>query len=373
MTLQFMGMRFYPRIAKTFLRFVFADFLLVFSGPGNAEIIFSAKVLGPVANIYSVSESGEVRKITENIRWRDLDADMSVDGRLVFSSNREDNPRMDLNRTSEDFNIHLIERDGSEPKKIASSRDRELKPRFSPDGRNIAVIRSGTRHRLLVADADGKGERALAEADEIYDFSWSPDGRRIALARRVGEESGILVVSDDNSEPPLQLKNASQALRIVSARWSPDGGKVAYIVHPLNGESRQLWVRYLDSGREQRISPENLQIQQPPDWSADGRRLLYAALADYRFHYDEGAHRKVYEGAMHIYISDLEGNHRQLTSRKALHKAPVFSPDGRRIAFLYAPELDSRQLSLRTMDRDGGNENEWFGSVTRNSNLRWVQ
>ncbi|MGL6161503.1 LpqB family beta-propeller domain-containing protein [Microbulbifer sp.] len=320
-----------------------------------------------------MSESGEVRKITDNIRWRDMDTDVSADGRLVFSSNREDNPRVDLNRISEDFNIHLIEKDGSEPKKIASSRHRELKPRFSPGGRNIAVIRSGARQQLLVVGANGEGERALAEADEIYDFSWSPDGRRIALARRDGKESGIWLVSADGSEPPFQLKNVSRAHRIVSIRWSPDGGKIAYIDHPLNAESRQLWVRHLDSGRDQRISPEDLQVQQPPEWSADGNRLLYAALADYRFRYDENAHKKVYEGAMHIYLSDLEGNDRQLTSREALHKSPVFSPDGRRIAFLYAPELNSRQLSLRTMDRDGGNVNEWFDSVARNSNLRWVQ
>lgn len=353
--------------------FLFVCCSIAIAESSTAEIVFSAKIFGPVSNIYSVDKSGEIRKITDNILWRDLGADVADDGSLVFSSNREENPRVDLARNSEDFNVYLVDRIDREPKKIAASKNHELKPRFSPDGESIAIVRRSGRQQLLLVGSDGRNERVLAEADEIYDFCWSSDGRQLALAQRSEKDTGIVLVSTDNTAESTELKTVDASHRIVSARWSPDGKKIAYISHPLAGESRQLWVRHLEDGREYRLSDADLEVQQPPDWSADSARLLYSALVGYRFHYDESMHKKVYEGAMHIFVSDLEGNRRQLTSGEALHKSPVFSPDGERIAFLYARNLDSRQLSLRTMDRSGGQVNEWFGSVARSSNLRWVE
>src|SRR5215467_14101632 len=53
-------------------------------------------------------------------------------------------------------------------------------PAWSPDGTHIAYVRDGN---VLVANADGSGERGLGPGDTP---SWSPDGTRLVVARTDG-------------------------------------------------------------------------------------------------------------------------------------------------------------------------------------------
>jgi Tol biopolymer transport system component len=92
---------------------------------------------------------------------------------------------------------------------------------------------------------------------------------------------------------------------------------------------------------------------------------------DYKFYYDETVHRKVYTGGMHIFVSDLNGNSRKITAGDHLYKYPVFSPDEKQIAFLYADTLDARTLSLRIMKPDGTDIKELHNSVEQRSLVIW--
>ncbi|MDP2958487.1 MAG: hypothetical protein Q8N53_18825, partial [Longimicrobiales bacterium] len=63
-------------------------------------------------------------------------------------------------------------------------------PRWSPDGRRIAVMHRNTAEGLRLMNADGSGVRSLAKHQvPAMDCSWSPDGRWILFARWV--EPGI--------------------------------------------------------------------------------------------------------------------------------------------------------------------------------------
>ena len=74
---------------------------------------------------------------------------------------------------------------------------------------------------------------------------------------------------------------------------------------------------------------------------------------------------------MQIFLSDRSGNARQLTQGEGRHGAPVFSPDGRRIGFLFAETLDARTLSVRTMDLEGREVRELHQRVAPESLLQW--
>jgi Tol biopolymer transport system component len=76
---------------------------------------------------------------------------------------------------------------------------------------------------------------------------------------------------------------------------------------------------------------------------------------------------------MHIFVSSLgeKTEIRQLTKGDFLFKSPVFSPDEKQIAFLYADALDERTLMLKTMKADGTGMKQWYDSVAQRSNLQW--
>jgi Tol biopolymer transport system component len=79
---------------------------------------------------------------------------------------------------------------------------------------------------------------------------------------------------------------------------------------------------------------------------------------------------------MHIFLSSLGGEkieNRQLTTGDVLFKAPVFSPDQKQIAFLYADKLEARTVALRTMNLDGTDVKQWYDSVVKSTQLQWVE
>lgn len=352
----------------------------------HAEILFIAKVMGPVANVYSIDESGEnLKKLTDEPRWRDLAADASPNGEIVFMSDREKNAKIDLQKHSGSYNIYKVDAAGKNLKQITNDPGHEVSPKFSPNGEWIVYIgRTKEKAELKLVKRDGSGVKVLATAGDIIDFSWSPDSKKLGYAPLNGTDSALMVLDLKSGETETLLKvstaeapeeNKADGLyqmQIASVQWSPDGEKIAYIRHPYNqGEARQLRVLNLKTGEDQMVSPEKAQVQHPVIWAQDSQRILYSALVGYKFYYDEKIYKKVYEGAMHVFISSLDGEGRQITKGDHLFKHPVFSPDEKRIAFLYADELSPRTLSLRIMKTDGTDIKELYGSVDKRSSLEW--
>jgi len=338
------------------------------SARSRADILFSAKIAGPVANLYRIGRDDKLQQLTDNIRWRDLDADISAAGTIVFSSNREPNPHIDLNRRSEKFHLYSTA-DGNAVAALTSGEGDERMPLFAPGSDSFAFVRRAGERQQLMLLAPGQAPRKLFSAREILDYSWAPDGRRLCVAWRDGSESALRVVNLDGSAGDTLLRGKGDW--IVAARWDPQGRRIALVRHPQGRGERRLMLFDPDSGREWQLSPAAAQVQQAPDWSPDGRRLVYAALLGYGYRYDETTQRKLYTGSMQLLQSDTSGETRQLSGGGGLHKAPVYSPDGKQIAFLYAERLDARTLELHTMNADGSGERRRFPEVAQRSGLRW--
>lgn len=359
---------------------------LIVTPLARADILFIAKVMGPVANVYSIDESGEnLKKLTDEPRWRDLAADASVGGEIVFMSDREKDAKIDMQKHSGSYNIYKVDANGKSLMQISTGSGHEVSPKFSPDGEWIAYIsKTKGKSELKLVKRDGSGTKVLASADDIPDFSWSPDSKQLSYARLDKTDSSLAILDLGSGESEALLKvstaeapkehegDGAYGVQVASVQWSPDGEKIAYIKHPfVQGEARELRVLNLKTGKDRLVSPDKVQVQEPIVWSKDSRNVLYSALVDYKFYYDETRYKKVYEGGMHVFISALNGESRQITKGDHLFKHPVFSPDEKRIAFLYADVLSPRTLSLRTMKIDGTDIKELYSSVDKRSSLGW--
>jgi dipeptidyl aminopeptidase/acylaminoacyl peptidase len=104
----------------------------------------------------------------------------------------------------------------------------------------------------------------------------SPDGRTIAYVRKSNDimtdnaRSTIWLVDvASGQQKPLLAGSGSYS----SPRWSPDGGRLAYV--GAEGGSAQLYVRWMANGESARITG----LPNSPDsiaWSPDGRRIAYS-------------------------------------------------------------------------------------------------
>jgi TolB protein len=103
----------------------------------------------------------------------------SPDGRsIVFGSSRDG-----------DFDIYVMNADGSDVRRLTASPGRDMRPSWSPDGHRIAFTsaRDGNPE-IYLANADGTGLTRITNHPEQDDFAcWHPDGQRLAI---VSERSG---------------------------------------------------------------------------------------------------------------------------------------------------------------------------------------
>jgi Tol biopolymer transport system component len=95
--------------------------------------------------------------------------------------------------------------------------------------------------------------------------------------------------------------------------WSPDGSALVYSMQG------RLWRQRLDSEEAEQLT-SGASYDYQPDWSPDGRSIVYVAYQD---------------DAMELRLLDLASlDSRALTQSGAVSVEPRFSPDGRRLAFV---------------------------------------
>ncbi|MDQ3023803.1 MAG: hypothetical protein M3R04_05380 [bacterium] len=185
----------------------------------------------------------------------------------------------------------------------------------------------------------------------------SPDGRMLAHYSGEYGEISIAVCALDGR---LARIVSPQGGNNTQPAWRPDGEAVAYR-HQHDPKSKwELWFTVL-VGED--IAPRKLLANtrwhyKHPIYSPDGKRLAYFS--------DENSEN----GAFHIWVWDLEGGERRQVSfgNTQMHCHPVFSPDGQRIAYhayegtdeqadppvtnLYELDLETSEVRQLTFGRD---------------------
>jgi eukaryotic-like serine/threonine-protein kinase len=154
--------------------------------------------------------------------------------------------------------------------RISTSRDLDLAPVWSPDGRQVAY-RSGRwgHSNLSIASADGTGVLRVLQCpgEPCLPTDWSSDGRFILV--NVREDVWSVQISGEGAAQPLL--DAASVQR--DARLSPDGRRVSYVSH--ESGRPEVYVRNL-TGAPHRVVVSRGGDQ--PMWSRSGRELFYVNL-----------------------------------------------------------------------------------------------
>lgn len=126
--------------------------------------------------------SGERVNITHDPAVIDDDPDWGPDGETIaFTSH----PVTDAAADSVHAEIYLINRGGTEPRvRVTNNLEEERGPDWSPDGTKIlfACRRGGTDFEICVMNADGTNQRQLTD-NPVADLTpgWAPDGQHIVF------------------------------------------------------------------------------------------------------------------------------------------------------------------------------------------------
>src|SRR5262249_48366585 len=118
----------------------------------------------------------------------------------------------------------------------------------------------------------------------LTNYSWSPDGAKIAYASAKSGQSNLWVVTGDGANETMITNNTDKNLDLSSPLWSPDGARIAYIARALTRSTNDLATRsvcVIEAGRAEVVFKTEMPLRLL-GWSASGQEI-YAALAGSKF------------------------------------------------------------------------------------------
>lgn len=201
-----------------------------------------------------------------------------------------------------------------------------------------AVNADGTAAAMLVPDTSGElGQIAWGR------IAWSPDGRRVAYAwERIGSPGpqrdyvGIWSVEAQAGSEPIELYALPSPPQdgLILAGWTPDGQSILFWRDPLFSASAAadglpLLRLPLDGGEPVEVA--DFTLLHPDFWSVSPTGQQMALTV--------GSGRETWTNKR-IVLLDLDtGVLEHLTDESVAAFSPTFSPDGRRIAYVAAPDV----------------------------------
>jgi dipeptidyl aminopeptidase/acylaminoacyl peptidase len=292
----------------------------------------------------------------------------------------------DLAQDDSETRVWMVPLAGGEPIPMTAEGSSASDPRWSPDGRYLSFLsgREGGTWQIWALDRRGGDARRLTDVEQgVEAYEWSPDGSRLALlvrdAKKVGngdEDDGEKVPAPwvidrlqfkydgvgylDRRRTHLYLFEVAsrQARQLTfgdfddsSPAWSPDGRFIAFVSNrteePDANFNSDIWLVAVDGAEPQ---PKPIQVttaagsDAAPVWHPDGKRLAF--LPTLRTDIPYYAHTEVATVALG------EAEPKILTvGLDRMVQSPRFSPDGAAVYFTFE---DRGAVALGSVPVDGG-------------------
>ena len=249
--------------------------------------------------------------------------------------------------------------------------------KISPAGDRVAytvstpsVERNAHEPALFVISAKGGTPKRLAEKVRIYTpalpaprLRWLPDGRSVSvLAAATGGPEVVVIDTVANEVTAIVMSPGG----ITGYEWSPDGRSIAYLSRgaaagppPVantvgaNPPAARLWVLQLGEGGVRKTLTPPEQFVDAFAWSPDGREIAYsfAPFAGFMAPYST----KIFA------VSVADGASRPIVDRPGMNVSPQYAPDGKRLSFITTSERTGLIAPRGLAVADAG---------ARNSNIR---
>lgn len=138
----------------------------------------------------------------------------------------------------------------------------------------FSISDGGLNPRIGTMNPDGSDYRVVPNTEGGGDPAWSPDHKKLAYTV-YGAGAGLYVIAANGTKRTRVYEGLAW-----TARWSPDGTRIAFVASPDSNGTVLMTVR--PNGRDLRplTSPVTDASVHTPTWSPDGTRIAYEVYRD---------------------------------------------------------------------------------------------
>jgi TolB protein len=167
--------------------------------------------------------------------------------------------------------VWVMRPDGSGQRRLTDTPVRyEAAPVFSPDGKRIAFIRG--ENLIFTMRADGSGQKKLAELrGEVWSLSWSSDGVWLATTSFRSGQSDVIIVNVKTGKKRWVTATPQMEEK---PDWSPDGTRLVF-ARLVDAGNHDLFTVRADGKRQRRLTTTATLDESYPAWSPDGTKIAY--------------------------------------------------------------------------------------------------
>ena len=274
-------------------------------------------------------------------------------------------PDMDANRNAS--NIWIVAAAGGAPVQLTRS-GRDSSPVWSPDGKTLAFLSSrGGDSQVYLLAMDGGEPRQFTHLSTGADIvKWSPDGKTIAFTSSVYPDckDDACNKSRDDEKAKNKVK-AHVAEHLLYRHWD----------HWQDDKRSHLFVAVADGSSTPRDLTPGANYDVPPDmrggpedinFSPDSKEICYTAVTD-------RVEAISTNGDLFV-VPVAGGEAKQITTQAGFDGNPVYSPDGKYIAYhaQLTPVYEADRWRLMRYERATGKIEELSVGFDRSvENLAW--
>ncbi len=297
------------------------------------------------------------------------EAQISPDGSAVAYT--VSTPDLDANHSVS--NIWMVSTTQGAPVQLTQS-GHDSSPVWSPDGKMLAFLssRDGSSQIYILSFAGGDA-RAITHISTGVDVAkWSPDGKTIAFTSSVYpdcKDDACNKTRDDAKEKSkVKAHVAENLLYRHWTHWS-DGkrGHLFVIAAPTSAASSDAAPRDLTAGADYDVPPDQRGGPEDINFSPDGAELCFTAVT-------EKIEAISTNGDLFTVPVSGASEPKRITTNPGFDGNPVYSPDGKYIAYhaQLTPEYESDRWRVMLYTRATGKSESLSDSFDRSANgLAW--
>src|ERR1700694_2439290 len=274
-------------------------------------------------------------------------------------------PDMEANRNAS--NIWIVPTMGGSATQLTQS-GHDSSPVWPPNGKTVAFLssRGGESQVYLLSMEGGEGHALTKLSTGVDMVKWSPDGKTIAFTSSLYPDCKD---DDCNSKRDAEKEKskvkAHVAEHLLYRHWTHwnDGKRSHLFVVPADGSAAP---RDLTPGANYDVPPDERSGPGDINFSPDGKEICFTAVTD---------KMEAISTNGDLFIVPVAGGEaKRITTQPGVDGDPVYSPDGKFIAYhaQLTPEYESDRWRVMLYDRQNGKIENLSEGFDRSANeLAW--